>query len=141
MSSGPENKFRKSLVAALTGHFGRTVYIQKNHGSAFSAGLVDMEVVLLGKVGFYELKASDGPFNPQCVTALQRVTLEAIEAAGGRAYVLHYNTASRTVGRYGARSPPGPNPNPGAWGPLTMVLEDPALLRLVLDLQGGVDVG
>lgn len=102
VSSGPENKFRKRLVAVLRSKFGGDVYIQKNHGSAFSAGLVDMEVVLRGAVGFYELKASDGPLPPGSVTALQRHTLEAIERAGGRAYVLHYNTHSGEVTRHRA---------------------------------------
>lgn len=144
MSSGPENKFRKELVTALKHHFGAAVYIQKNHGTGFSSGLVDMEVVLRAgmlayetlpaNVGFYELKASAGVFDSQSVTALQLVTLKAIDAAGGRAHVLHYTTTSQTVGLYTVRSLGDRYPTPSTWGLLKVTLAGALALRVMLNL-------
>lgn len=134
MSSGPENKFRKKIVEALRRHFGAGVYVQKNHGSAFSAGLVDMEVVLRGVVRFYELKAGPGGLDPKSVTALQRHTLHLIDAAGGSAYVLHLNTSNEVVALYHPHSLGDVKPVPLVWTELGVALADPVALRATLYL-------
>lgn len=92
--SGPENKFRRKFTEMLIAHL-QNVYVQKNHGSEFSAGLTDLEVVYRSAVAFLELKASKLPkrdtsvhINWSNLSALQRGTLEAIDLAGGNAGVL-----------------------------------------------------
>ena len=83
--SGPENTFRKGFCDALQGLFREHVYIQKNHGSSFSAGLPDLELVVYGNVGWYELKATkESRFNFASFTALQMHTMKRIYLAGGR---------------------------------------------------------
>jgi len=101
MSSGPENKFRKKFCEGVKGAFGRRSYIQKNHGNAFSSGLVDCEFVLSGRVGFFELKACDGlEWDPSTVTKLQQHTLRQLEEAGANAGVLVYFKTNDAVASF-----------------------------------------
>lgn len=84
-----ENTHRTKFTEHLKRRFGERCYIQKNHGSAFSAGLPDLEVVVDGRVVYAELKAADSTrWNPNAVTKLQQVTLRNIHRAGGKALVV-----------------------------------------------------
>ena len=87
-----ENPFRLSLTKALKAVYGSRIYIQKNHGSAFSAGLPDLQVCCkydtphLATWWSWELKATDrhGLLRSD-VTKLQWHTMQQIADAGGNA--------------------------------------------------------
>lgn len=84
-----ENPFRVALCTALKRHYGARIYIQKNHGSAFSAGLPDLQICLDGHWFAWELKATPDDRVPKgAVTKLQRFTMGEIVAAGGNAAVV-----------------------------------------------------
>ena len=85
-----ENNFRKQLTKAIKKNFGGLAYVQKNHGSVFSSGLVDLEVILKGAVYFAELKATEERFDWKNLTELQLETLRQITGAGGVGMVLVY---------------------------------------------------
>lgn len=84
-----ETGFRLKLTEALKAHLGDRIYIQKNHGNMFSAGLLDLELCFRGQWRFLELKVAHAPrWQPTAhVTALQLHTMRAIEKAGGWARV------------------------------------------------------
>lgn len=84
-----ENTHRTKFTDALRKRFGARCYIQKNHGSAFSAGLPDLEIIIDGAMAYAELKAADSTrWDPNAVTKLQQVTLRNIHRAGGVALVV-----------------------------------------------------
>lgn len=83
-----ENDFRKALCSAWVRDHGSRLYIQKNHGSAYSAGLPDLQLCIHGRWASVELKASDTTPLKHPVTALQRATLQSITKAGGRGVVV-----------------------------------------------------
>lgn len=61
------------------------VYVRRNHGSMYSAGRPDLEILHLGHFTAVEAKRSEKEL--QCnVTPLQWKEIEAIQAAGGDAY-------------------------------------------------------
>lgn len=93
-----ENKLRGYLESTLKSSFGANVYIQKNHGSVFSRGLPDLEILLYGKHGYFELKAESaaGDFDWLKLTGLQLDTLRLIYEAGGTCGVIVF------FGRLGA---------------------------------------
>ncbi len=91
-----ENDFRRALCSALTLEFGDSMYQQKNHGNAFSSGLVDMEFVYQGQSSFVELKATDEPvFNWNKVTRLQLDTMRRLFQAGALPAVVVYFKEAR----------------------------------------------
>lgn len=85
-----ETRFRESVAELLKRRYGRKVYVQKHHGSEFSAGLPDSLIVANGNFWFVEFKAIQNPplngvvidFSKQ-PTRLQMHTLERISLAGG----------------------------------------------------------
>lgn len=129
-----ENAFRNQLTRALLSYFGSKVYIQKNHGSAYSAGLPDMELTLNGCSVWVELKAEHHEEQPKTVSALQLHTLRALRRAGACAYVLCLHQGSDSVKRWDV------NAHPEAVWPLELaadvdrraVLSSADALRLLL---------
>lgn len=98
-----ENAFRLALQRRLVATFGSGVYVQKNHGSAFSAGLPDLELCIAGHVAWVELKAEPQDTAPRTVSALQLYTLRSIIASGGTGYVLCLHQRSDVVARWHVR--------------------------------------
>lgn len=99
---GPENLFRSHLCRAIQAAYGRKLYFQKHHGSAYSSGLADMLFTYKGETVQVELKAyADKWMREPGVrqvlwnfgkdpTAIQRDTLVRIHLAGGNMAVLVY---------------------------------------------------
>lgn len=98
-----ENVFRLALQRRLVTRFGSGVYVQKNHGSAFSSGLPDLELCIAGRVAWVELKAEPQDTAPKTVSALQLYVLRSIIAARGTGYVLCLHQRSDVVARWHVR--------------------------------------
>lgn len=81
----PESKVKRRLVSRLKKEFGTEVWTVSNAGSQYGAATLDMFLCVGGLFYAVEIKRDDGKGK---VTARQRLTLDEITRAGGRAFLV-----------------------------------------------------